>query len=469
MEATQKNAGPQHAPQRPWWIATIAFACCCFVFAAVWPERGERNLRRGLGMAFPLALLGIQYACWRLLRRGQRPTCQTLWATFLVMAGAALVIPAFHSSDTYAYAQAGRLQTTYDASPYVHLPSDVDGFERDPYYTTTWQDTPCVYGPAFALIARGTVSLAGDDAARARWLFRLWNVALLALLVAWLLRWHDSDPESRTATWLLASSPLLLLHFIGNGHNDLWMTVPLAGALLALRARRPLLVLPLLAVATTAKFVALLALPFLLVALVRRHGATRTALSLVLGVATGLLVSAPYLGQFSEFKFNAIGAALGRPASSLIANVLLLTDEAGAPWPALGPLAQGLHALAVAALVVWQLAAQRRHLQADPRRDTDTTLAATTTVLALALAVVSPTWAPWYLGLLLPLALALPASSHIRTLTWALSLTWTLGFSPLGRIRDFDALLLTLPVLIWALVHVARGATRTETSGRAAR
>jgi alpha-1,6-mannosyltransferase len=460
MEATQKAAG--ETPQRPWWIAAVAFAFCCFVFAAAWPERGARGLRRGLGMAFPLALLGIQYACWRLLRSGQLPSRRTLWMCVLLMASAALVIPAFHSSDLYAYAQAGRIQTTYEANPYVRLPSDLPGFDRDPYFTTTWRDTPCVYGPVFALVARGTVALAGDDAAAARWLFRLWNVVLLALLVGWLLRWHTQGREAQVAAWLLASSPLLLLHFVGNGHNDLWMTVPLVGAFLALRAERPLLVLPLLALATAVKFVALLTLPFFLLGLIRRHGLARTGTSFVLALATGLLLSAPFLSDLGAFRFEEIRRALGRPASSIVANVMLLTDEPGAPWPTVGSVQRILHLLVVAGLLVWQLRAQQGQLRRAPERRAESTLAAATNALLLVLAVASPTWAPWYLGLLLPLGLALPPDSLTRHLTWGLSLSWTLAFTPLGRIRDFDALLLTLPVCVWALcAHLSRGRERT--------
>lgn len=465
MEATQKEA--EQTPQRPWWLAAVAFSFCCFVFAAAWPERSERGLRRGLSTALPLALLGIQYASWRLLAGGQVPRRQTLWACFLVMAGSALVLPAFHSSDAYAYAQAGRLQTTYDANPYVQLPRDVPGFERDPYFTTTWQDTPCVYGPAFALVARGTITLAGNDAPLARWLFRLWNVFLLGLLVAWLLRWHGDAPDARAATWLLASSPLLLLHFIGNGHNDLWMAVPLVGAFLALRAERPLLVLPLVALATVAKFVALLALPFFLVALVRRHGVLRTTWSFVLAIGVGLLVSAPYLSQLGAFRFDEIRAALGRPASSVVANILLLTDKPGAAWPTLGPITQGVHLAVIAGLLAWQLRVQRRQARLGATPPSTIALTGATTVLLLGLSVASPTWAPWYLGLLLPLALALPAESLARRFAYALSLTWTLAFTPLGRIRDFDALLLTLPVCVWALLRL-RGHARGELSGRQA-
>ncbi len=466
MEATQKEARP--APQRPWWVAALAFAVCCFVFAAAWPDRPERNLRRGLAMAFPLALLGIQYASWRLLSRGCLPLRRTLWGCFLVMAGAALVLPAFHSSDAYAYAQAGRLQTTYDANPYVQLPRDVPAFERDPYYTTTWRDTPCVYGPVFALVARSTVAVAGDNDARARWLFRFWNVFLLGLLVAWLLRWHGDAPDARAATWLLVSSPLLLLHFIGNGHNDLWMTVPLVGAFLALRAERPLLVLPLLALATMAKFVAVLALPFFLVALVRRHGVLRTTWSFVLAIGVGLLVSAPYLSQFDAFRFDEIRAALSRPASSIVANILLLTDEPGAPWPTLGPVAHAAHWLAIAGLLVWQLRVQHAQQRRAPGAFAENTLTCATTALVLALAVTTPTWAPWYLGLLLPLALAHRSGSLTRSFTWALSLTWTLGFTPLGRIRDFDALLLTLPICLWVAWQYRTASRRDLPDRRAA-
>ncbi len=179
------------------------------------PERLDIPLALPLCVAGVLLLLGA----WWLVRDGETRTVLTAsawWALPL------LVAPPLFSRDLYAYAGQAQLVLS-GLDPYAVGPSAAPGPLADEV-DDVWLDTPSPYGPVFLRLAAGIVALTGERPLVAAFGLRLLAVAGLVLLAWGLVRLARSHgaPAGRVV-WLGLANPLVLLHGVGGGHNDLLM------------------------------------------------------------------------------------------------------------------------------------------------------------------------------------------------------------------------------------------------------
>ncbi|MCA1712033.1 MAG: polyprenol phosphomannose-dependent alpha 1,6 mannosyltransferase MptB [Actinobacteria bacterium] len=114
------------------------------------------------------------------------------------------------SKDVYLYAGQAVLDDPYTQGPSAHPGPLFDAVD------SYWRDLPSLYGPLFLRLASLVVRVTGERPLAAAYGLRLLEVVGL-VLVAWALR------RSATALWLTVANPLLLLHGIAGGHNDLLM------------------------------------------------------------------------------------------------------------------------------------------------------------------------------------------------------------------------------------------------------
>ena len=198
-----------------------------------------------------------------------------------------LLAPPLLSTDVFTYLSAGRLQILHGVNPYLHGPVVQP---QDPVFAWTglvWCDTPTVYGPLFSYLSAG---LAGFGLAVGLWTMKF-IAAVAAAACAW-LTWSIAKELGRPpkmAMLFVALNPVLLVHGVGGGHNDLLMLVAVLAAVRLVLASRPGQAGAAVAVAVAIKATAGLALPFVLIGS-RRHaerGSRRAAIGF--GIAAMIL------------------------------------------------------------------------------------------------------------------------------------------------------------------------------------
>jgi hypothetical protein len=339
-----------------------------------WLKEGDPTRR----IAFHLAVYGLAFAAYLgglaaaagLSRRGLLAALAlaVAWRTALALA------PPLLSNDINRYVWEGRVQqhggNPYawddrpDATRWASLRDEVWRGLNHPDYTA-------VYPPFWQVACRLVVTV--DDSVRAMKVFLTGCELLLLGVLAALLR-RRGLPRERLL--VLAWSPLALVEIAGSGHNEAFGMLLLAGALLALESRRPLLSAVLATLGFLAKFLpGLVALSW-----ARRY---RPVHALAAAAATAAVVL-PYwrgaektfflsLSKYSEFwRFN----------ETLFAPLAALT----------GSHAAAVRAGAASAVLLALVLAVRR---APPA-------AAATAVVAAAL-LLGPNVLPWYALWLVPL------------------------------------------------------------------
>ncbi len=166
----------------------------------------------------PLCVVALLASWWLLRDRSVRTvlTAAAAWSAPL------LVVPPLYSRDLYAYAGQAHL-VLVGLDPYTNGPEDAFGplsAQVDP----VWADAPSPYGPVFLRLAARVVSLTGQRPQFAVIGLRLLAVAGMALLAWGLVRLARSHGTSAgRAAWLGVANPLVLLHGVAGGHNDLLM------------------------------------------------------------------------------------------------------------------------------------------------------------------------------------------------------------------------------------------------------
>jgi hypothetical protein len=209
------------------------------------------SLRRGPG---PTVALGLVYGggallslAWLHLGRLVRDARAGLAVTGasvpeLLRTGAwwgapMLVVVPLASRDLYSYAAQAQI-THAGLDPYTDGPqSSLGPFTDEVGYL--WQDTPAPYGPLFLTLGRLVAILTRDHVALTVLAMRLVAVAGVLVCVRYLPRLATAcGGDPRTAVWLALLNPLLMIHFIGGGHNDaVMLALMIAGVTIALESR----------------------------------------------------------------------------------------------------------------------------------------------------------------------------------------------------------------------------------------
>ncbi|MFF3856403.1 polyprenol phosphomannose-dependent alpha 1,6 mannosyltransferase MptB [Micromonospora sp. NPDC002575] len=126
-----------------------------------------------------------------------------------------------------------------------------------------WQHTPAPYGPVFLNLAAWVTDVTGDGV----WAGIL-GMRVLALLGVGLLVWsvprlaQDCGARPATAMWLGVLNPLVLLHLVGDAHNEAVMLGLMCLGLFLVLRRRPGYGVVLITLATLVKAPAALAIAF---------------------------------------------------------------------------------------------------------------------------------------------------------------------------------------------------------------
>ena len=352
-----------------------------------------------------LAAYGVVLVAWRTV------STRALVACVLALHAILLLSPPLQLTDVFNYLGYARLGGLHHLNPYTHV---INNELHDPVYRfSSWHNLRSPYGPLFTALS---YPLAWMSLPLAYWTLKtatvLASLAFIALL--WrLARMLGRDP--RFVLVFVALNPLYLMYEIGGFHNDFFLLLPSIGAVALLLAGRNRAAGAAIALAVAVKFTAVLLLPFMLIAVVRRR-----QIRILVGAA---LAAVPLVAMSL--------ALFGFALPNLSDQSTLLTDFS---IPNIVGWAIGLHGgapgllraadVAVVLVVVYLL-----------RRPGDWLAKAGWATLALIMSL--PWLVPWYVIWVLPLA-ALASSIRLRRASLALTVYLVLTFIPATGIVLYD-------------------------------
>lgn len=244
---------------------------------------------------------------------GNRQLIGLIWAAAILFRLTVVSLPPTLSEDLTRYRWQGTLQAA-GGNPYTAVPEDP---RWTPLRDSTWnqvnrKDLPSVYGPLLEITYAGwyrVVSAVTPDEALQVWLFKI-PFALCDLLAAGALIWLLNSLALPSA-WVLVYlwSPLIVVEFWAQGHNDTLAILLLVLALAAAHRDRWTAAYSCLSLAALAKFWPAILFPFFL--LRRENGVWRLRWKQALvALPIALAVSWPYLqgiGQVSELLEDFLG------------------------------------------------------------------------------------------------------------------------------------------------------------------
>lgn len=272
-------------------------------FAALADALGVDRLRGGSSVAAGVVALALALAGFLLVLRAAwagRLGVRLVVGLAIAYHVAVLFLPLLFSRDVHSYVMYGRIAGAYGENPYVSTPK---GFPEAPVYALVgpkWRDTPAVYGPGFTLLSAG-VARATDDLPSLIVVYRAIAAAasLGTLLIVVRLALRFRPERAAFAAALLGLNPVWLFQSVGSGHNDLLVSLSIAGALALAIDGRTVVAAAALALGALVKAPAALPLLLLVVwATARRpRGERLRAFAAHAGVAAGigLAAAAPFL------------------------------------------------------------------------------------------------------------------------------------------------------------------------------
>jgi hypothetical protein len=205
-------------------------------------------------------------AWWRIgarLGRPDAPSRRALTITAACWAAPFAVTTPIFSGDVYSYLAQGAM-TLSGLDPYRVGPAALGG-PLAANVPEIWQNTPAPYGPVFLGSAGSVVKVTGSG---------VWagvvGMRLLAIVGVVLLLWsvprlaEFCGVRPTSALWLGVLNPLVLLHLVGDAHNDaLMLGLMIFGVTLALQ-RRPVVATTIITLAVLVKAPAVAALGFVI-------------------------------------------------------------------------------------------------------------------------------------------------------------------------------------------------------------
>lgn len=448
---------------------TGALTAAVYLATFLFYVRGFQGYTRAAREVFIwLAVLPLLY----LFRRGYRivrdsggglKTAHVVWFAAAFCVTCAAVYP-FHSTDVFGYINRGWQQVHYQMNPYVYTVAEVPGWRDDPMIWDHWIYNPNPYGFLFTLLARGLTLLGGGNWAATLLLFKAVNAAGYAL-TGWLV-WsgarHLGHERPLLALYSFLWNPLVLLHHIANGHNDILIGCALALAAYLVLTGRDVWVLPALAAATMLKYAPALLVPAALVYVFKKRGWKTTVLGCLLAALVCVAASAPFLADWRQFRLEDIRDNATLIDNSLHSFLIHLYTNAARLFTPLMQFKEAVNAgIKTALRVGFAVFLVLIHLRFLKRSSAGRLVELWALVMLVLMCVVSSKFNAWYMGMLLPPALFLPERHWLRRLTLLITTAQTLSltFFKQAYMLNYFAMIL-LPAA--AVFRQARGEKASE-------
>jgi hypothetical protein len=394
------------------WVSAVLYV---FIAALFWTDAIFMHSRWVLrstyliiGLLTALYFIGIP-----LVRRARLRTVIGFAALLAVMG---FIAGPIDSTDVFFYIAQGWEQSHYNGNPYSHVLRDIPNGLGDPMIASRWMalnrnpwlDEPLPYGFVFALITRILAWLGRGNWWLTYLFFNLLNLGVHAAL-SWLL-WRTATlvpgADPKLVLYLYAWSPLIVLQFLANLHNDILMASLIVLAFYLLMRDKPLWSIPALVAAGFVKYVAFALAPFALIFLGRRFGWKTALKSLTLSALLAVVVSLPYIWELPSFKLGPVVTQFSESSGSLHAFVTFVY-RAGASFVLRQQI--DLHTFSqLAGTMCWLIAGMftlRQLAKAWTSPSGPFEVASRWTSILFAVVFIgSSQFYPWYIGMLLPLS-----------------------------------------------------------------
>ncbi len=415
----------------------------------------------GREIATALVYLGVGLIAWAWVRLGREVLARRVGGRAVLSTAAAwlapvLLCPPLFTRDIFSYLAQGALPLN-GFDPYAVGPEALPGIFTDNVHYF-WQDTPAPYGPLFILYAKGVAWLAGDTIILGVVLMRLALLPGLFLLV-WALPELSRRMGGRPALalWIAVANPMMIVHMVGGGHNDLLVVGLLAAsALVALRGQHAGgIVLATLAMAVKAS--AGVALPFLVLVWAATLPGSKLARTLR-ATAYGIGIFVPVFALCTVVAGVGLGWLPALSAPSMIVNWLspptglgqLAHTLVNLVWPV--PMQPFVNVGRIIGATVLVVIAVRQWWAA---RDGGPDALRRAGVVLLAVALLSPTTLPWYLSWGIALLAMVDWPERALQLMVFLSLFLLVVYYPDGEAALYDLLVLGVGIALAALAAVS--------------
>ena len=371
-------------------------------------------------------LVGAWLAVVRATRSPDGPNTGPVVLVMAIWALPLLVGPPLFSGDVFVYAADGQL-VSHGLNPYA---TTAYALGPSPFRSAAhgvWLHTVSPYGPLFLRLAGVAATIGGHTVVGTVIVFRLLACAGLGLAgvsLTAIARRHGQRPAHVLALALL--SPLTLLHLISAGHNDAIMVGLLAAGVALACSGRPLAGVVLCTLAAAVKLPAAVAIVFILWGMVRDLPSFRTRAAAVVRGGVAAVGTIAVTTAASGLSWGWLGA-LGVPGTA-IPRLAVVNDMAFGFDHYLGlSFMTALHIWRDIGMVV-ALAAVIYLLFRSPRARWIPALGGALIVVA----VLGPTFYPWYLTWGLMLVAATAADRWERAIIWA-SVVPTFAVAPGGE------------------------------------
>jgi hypothetical protein len=370
----------------------------------------------------------------------------------------------FDSTDVFYYMAQGWEQHHYRGNPYSQVLRDIPEGLNDPMIASRWMelnrnpwlDEPLPYGFAFAIVARTIAWLGGGNWLFTLGLFSLLNLAIHGLMayLLWKIAPLIPGTDPRLVLYLYTWSPLIVLQFLVNSHNDLIMASLILLAFYMIVAKRDVWALPALVAAGFVKYLAFALVPFVLAYLVRKRAWKQIVVTVTLSLILTAVVSAPYVGAISTFKFAQIYEQFAESSGSLHA---FLTFSARAVSRLAAVEEFEIAAFSrMSKILLWSIVGlftlyQLRRAWAGRRYTPKEIATRWTSVLFAIVFIGSSQFYSWYIGILFPLSLLGAGRSVLTDIVVMLSGTHLLFAFLRGKAIGYFLISTAIPitVILW--------------------
>lgn len=341
-----------------------------------------------------------------------------------------LVFP-FHSTDVFGYINRGWQQVHYGQNPYQNNLNDVPNWQQDPMLREHWIYNPNPQGFLFTLLTLLITKLGNGNWWLTLALFKTTNVLAYAA-TAWLL-WSAAQRmpylKSSTALYLFLWNPLILIHHIANGHNDI-----LTGFLVVLAAylaitKRYFWIVPVLVSATLLKVAPGLLIPPALIFVVKNKGWKVAALSCLLGLALFSAISFPYLRDWNHLRLANISenaTLIDNSLHSLLIHIFENVARVSRTSEFHSIVDTAIKFVLRGGLIVFVL---YQWLKIPQNFTTKVLIEKSSLILFVLICVASSKFNAWYLGMILPLSLLMEDEHWLRRLVVLITATELLSLT----------------------------------------
>lgn len=235
-----------------------------------------------------------------------------------------MILP-YLSSDIYYYIGDSWLAAKYKANPYYTSVEDLQNTGiNDEILNNTgyWRNTTSVYGPLWNSIAKLLVSLSFGNVTIALFIFKLASF-LIHILNSNLVY---KITKSKKYMVLYGVNPLILIEFLSNVHNDIYLILFILLSLYFLvREKNVYFMVAFLALSVSIKYSTLLLVPFILIYYFRDKTIPKRILyCFVSGISIIGLVVLMYLPYYKDYTIFTNMLVQGSKYSQSILTFLML-------------------------------------------------------------------------------------------------------------------------------------------------